>query len=359
MKIVRVELQERSYDVIVGEGLFAELDRLIPSFPHATKTALITDRNVDSLYGDAVQKRLTARGEVTRLVVDPGESSKKPEVAAQLLEELARRVIRRNDLAVTLGGGVVVDLGGFVASVYQRGMPVVHLPTTLLAQVDAAVGGKTGVNLQAGKNLAGTFYQPAAVVADVSTLATLPAGELRGGLAEVAKYGFCFAPDLLDYLEASIDKVLACDPFVLEEIVARCVEIKGRLVSSDERDVGERILLNYGHTFAHALEASSDYKQWPHGDAVSVGMIFAAALAQEIGILDGSALDRHIELLGRAGLPVSASFDPDEIIRQWSIDKKHRGGQRWVLLKEIGEPVIETGVDDNAVRRALDRVRSR
>lgn len=358
MKTFRVDLGPRSYEIHVGAGLLDDVDSLLPKLTDAEKTAIVADRNVDDLYGEAVEKALAAGGPVVRLTVEPGEPSKSIGVAAHLLDELAARKMRRDDRLVTLGGGMVGDLGGFVASIYQRGMPLVHLPTTLLAQVDAAVGGKTAVNLGAGKNLAGTFYQPSAVVADVGSLRTLPEREFRSGLAEVAKYGFILATDLLELLEDSLDLVLARDSAVLEEIVGRCVEVKARLVGEDEMDRGERLLLNYGHTFAHALEALSDYREWHHGDAVAVGMVFAAVLAADVGYLDSASVDRHVLILGRLGLPTSAEFDPDEIIERWSIDKKYRAGQRWVLLKGIGEAVVETGLDEALVRRALLKVMS-
>lgn len=356
MRTIRVDLGDRSYDTLVGIGLLQELERLVPVFPHSTRSAVITDGNVEAIYGSDVVDGLTARGAVDTFVVEPGEASKSWPVAQGLLDDFADNLLRRDDPLFTLGGGVVVDLGGFVASVYQRGLPLVHLPTTLLAQVDAAIGGKTGVNLSAGKNLAGTFYQPALVVADVATLTTLPPRELRSGLAEVAKYGFCFDAALVDDVVNGLDAILSGDTDLLGRIVARCVEIKAGLVSQDERDQSDRAVLNYGHTFAHALESLSGYGQWLHGEAVSIGMVFAAALGRELGILTDSALERHMEVLQRIGLPIRASFGPDEIMARWRIDKKHRSGQRWVLLKDIGEAVVVSDVEESAIRKALARV---
>lgn len=356
MRTIRVDLADRSYDTLVGRGLLQDLERLVPAFPHSTRSAVVTDRNVEPIYGSTVIDGLASRGAVNTFVVEPGEASKSWTVAQGLLDDFADELLHRDDPLFALGGGVVIDLSGFVASVYQRGVPLVHLPTTLLAQVDAAIGGKTGVNLAAGKNLAGTFYQPALVVADVATLATLPPRELRSGLAEVAKYGFCFDPALVDDVVNGLDEIFRGDVDLLEDVVARCVEIKAGLVSVDERDQGDRALLNYGHTFAHALESLSGYGQWLHGEAVSVGMVFAAALGHELGILADSALERHLEVLHRIGLPVRASVDPGEIIKRWRIDKKHRSGQRWVLLKDIGEAIVERDVSESAIRSALGRV---
>lgn len=358
MRNVEVDLGPRSYSVFVGAGLLKDLNDLIPEMPLAGGCVVIADRNTERLYGEAVEGSLSSRGPVHRIEIDPGETSKSFAAAAGILEELASKKLRRDDLLVTLGGGMVGDLGGFVASVYQRGIPLVHLPTSLLAQVDAAVGGKTAVNLPAGKNLAGTFHQPSAVVADVSTLETLPEEEFRSGLAEVVKYGLTLAPGILGVLEGSRDAVLARDAGVMEELVTECVEVKARLVSADEHDHGDRVLLNYGHTLGHALEAAHGYGKWLHGEAVSVGMVFAAALAGELGLLDEASIARHESILESFGLPIRGVFDPDEMIAAMSIDKKYRGGQRWVLLKGIGEAVVESGVDERAVRKALGRVRT-
>lgn len=356
MSTVRVDLGDRSYEVVVGAGLIGRLDELVPEFPYSDAFALVTDRNVEALFADRVEQQLVRRGMANRLSVDAGEPSKSWAVAEGLLEQMADLRLRRSDPLLALGGGMVLDLGGFVASVYQRGVPLVSVPTTLLAQVDAAVGGKTGVNLTQGKNLAGTFHQPSVVVADVETLATLPEQEFRSGLAEVAKYGLSLDAALLQELENSIDRLSERDPGILERVVTRCVEIKAGLIASDEREMGDRVLLNYGHTLGHALESLSGYQGWRHGEAISVGMTFAAALSSEAGLLDESSVRRHSQLLERLGLPVSASAEPDEIIERWKIDKKYRGGPRWVLLKGIGEAVVETGVDETLVRRALDRV---
>lgn len=358
VRSIRVALGPRSYEVHVGAGSLARAGELAPAVSHASRVVLVSDGNVDPRWGERAAESFRDRGEVLRLVVEPGETSKSLESAGRLLEEMAALQVRRDDLLLALGGGVVGDLGGFVASVYQRGMPLVQLPTSLLAQVDAAVGGKTAVNLAAGKNLAGTFHQPLAVVADTEALATLPEREYRSGLAEVAKYGLCFDPGLLDVLEGGAEAVGARDAGLLEEVVARSVAIKAGVVAADEHDREGRVILNYGHTLAHALEAAGAYDRWLHGEAVAVGMVFAAALACELGILDDAALERHVVVLRRLGLPVAAAFDPEAVARVWSIDKKYRGGQRWVLLKAIGEPVVETRVDAAAIRRAIERVRT-
>jgi 3-dehydroquinate synthase len=363
VRSVTVELGDRSYEVHVGAGTLTKAAGLVPAIEGCERVAVISDINVDAAWGDAAAEALAplgTSGDVHRFVVPAGETSKSIEAAGRLLESLATERIRRGDLLVALGGGMVGDLAGFVASTYQRGMRVVQVPTSLLAQVDAAIGGKTAVNLIAGKNLVGTFYQPRAVIADTVTLGSLPEREYVSGLAEVAKYGFSFEPDLLDLLEASLPAIAARDPEVLEAIVARSVAIKASVVASDEQDLADRrIMLNYGHTFAHALEALGNYEQWLHGEAVSVGLVFAATLAREVGMLSAEEADRHRSVLSALGLPVSAAFDPEAVEQAWAMDKKYRGGGvRWVLLNGIGSPVVTTGAGSRELRTAMAAVQA-
>ncbi|MGH2689773.1 MAG: 3-dehydroquinate synthase family protein, partial [Actinomycetota bacterium] len=276
MRTVRVELGTRSYAIHVGDGLLGKLAELVPDLPHARRAVVIADANVRPLWVDPVVASLRSL-DVHVLEVPAGERSKSIEVAGDVLEQFGRWGIRRHDLVLALGGGMVGDLAGFVASVYQRGTAVVQLPTSLLAMVDASIGGKTGVNLSSGKNMVGTFWQPAAVVADTRTLTTLPAREYRSGLAEAAKYGFSLDPGILDLLEAGREAVAARDPGLLEDLVARSASIKAGIVAEDELDLlDRRAILNYGHTFGHALELDGGYETWLHGEAVSVGLVFAA-----------------------------------------------------------------------------------
>jgi 3-dehydroquinate synthase len=354
MSVVRVELGLRSYDVNIRPGLLNELGSRLPE---GGEVVVITDTNVDPLYGDAVENAIAPRAG-WRVVVPAGEASKTLEVADRILEDLASARVRRDDMILTVGGGMVSDLGGFVASVYQRGIPLVHFPTTVVGQVDAAVGGKTGVNLSEGKNLCGTVYQPRAVVSDTATLATLPDREFISGLAEVAKYGFISKPELLDEIEQGWEQIKSRDPELMEKIVVRSVESKAELVSRDEHDDRDaRIYLNYGHTFGHALEASGGYERWTHGEAISIGMCFAAALSAAAGLLDKELSERHATLLSNAGLPTSAEFETDEVLHRIEIDKKNRGGvQRWVLLEAIGKPVVREDVDETLIHKALEMV---
>lgn len=355
-----MDLGDRSYEVSVGAGTLARAAALMPPLAGCERVAMVSDANVDAAWGATAAVALSplaSSGEVHRFVVPAGEGSKSMHQAGNLLEDLATQRIRRGDLLVALGGGMVGDLAGFVASVYQRGMAVLQVPTTLLAQVDAAIGGKTAVNLTAGKNLVGTFHQPRGVIVDTTTLATLAEREYRSGLAEVAKYGFSFDPGLLDLLEGSLDAIEARDPEVLEEIVARSVAIKASVVASDERDLADRrIMLNYGHTLAHALEALGGYERWLHGEAVSVGLVFAAALAEGLGMLDAESAQRHRRVLESLGLPVAGSFDREDVEAAWSMDKKYKGGVRWVLLNGLANPVVTTRVGSPEVGAALAAV---
>lgn len=353
MRTITVDLGERSYPVHIGRGVLEKLAVLLPDLPLAKSLVVISDEGVGGIYGDRVERLLEGRfDQVLRVGVPPGETSKSLEAAGRVLEVMAASRIRRGDLVLALGGGMVTDLAGFVASIYQRGVAVVHVPTTLLGQVDAAIGGKTGVNLGAGKNLAGTFHQPRAVIADVSLLATLPAAEFRSGMAEVTKYGFCFDPPLLERL----GDAASGDPMLLEEIVGRSVEHKAKFVAADEFDAGMRLKLNYGHTLGHALEAYGAYRRWTHGEAIAIGMVFAAALAEEAGVAGVPLLARHVEVLTGLGLPVRDDFDRNEVLRFLEADKKHAGSMRWVLLKQIGETVVESGIEEEAIHRAFDRV---
>ena len=362
MRSVTVALGDRSYDIHAGAGVLAKAATLIPPIEGCERVAIVSDSHVNAAWGVAAEEAvapLGTTGDVHRITVPAGEASKALPVLGSILEQLAARRIRRGDLLVALGGGMVGDLAGFAASVYQRGMPLVHAATSLLAQVDAAIGGKTAVNLAAGKNLTGTFYQPRAVLADTTTLATLPEREYRSGLAEVVKYGFSFDPGLLDLLEASLDAIAARDPEVLEEIVARSAAIKAGVVAGDELDLADRrIMLNYGHTLAHALEALGRYEAWLHGEAVSVGLVFAAELARVLGMLDEGEARRHRDLLVALRLPVTADFDPAEVAGAWTMDKKYRGGVRWVLLNGLGSPVVVTGVGSQAIRAAMPAVQA-
>jgi 3-dehydroquinate synthase len=334
------------------------LGELVPA-GNAAGIVLIADGRAAEHWGEAAEASLSSIAPVHRLLVESGEPSKSLSVAASVLESMSKLEVRRDDLVVTLGGGMVCDLGGFVASVYHRGIRVVHVPTTLLAQADASVVGKTGLNLTSGKNLVGTFHHPVAVISDIATLGTLGERELLSGMAEVIKCGLACDPSLLSTLEVEREAVLARGPETLEEVVARSVEIKARLVFSDARDLsGERAMLNYGHTFGHALEAAGDYRRWLHGEAISVGMVFAAELAGHLGLLDEEGVSKHRGVLNDYGLPTQAEFSLVELMGHLAVDKKRRGRLRWVLLEALGRPVLYEEVSQADIEAAAAEVRA-
>jgi shikimate kinase/3-dehydroquinate synthase len=316
---------------------------------------LVTHPSLRAMAEPAERSLRRAGTAVVVLEVGEGERSKSLQVAAQLYEELAGHAAHRSELIVGFGGGVVCDLAGFVASTYNRGMDLAHVPTTLLAQVDAAIGGKTAVNLPAGKNLVGSFYQPVLVACDVELLSSLSDAELRSGLAEVVKYGLIAEPALLDLVTERVADVFARDEKLLVDLVAQSVAVKAAVVSQDERDTSKRAHLNYGHTFAHAIERVGEYRV-RHGDAVALGMMTAAHLARELGRIDDEVVVLHRRTLEAVGLPVRASLDLDALEDAWLRDKKYEGEVQFVLLKGIGEPEARVTAPRDAVRRALEKL---
>lgn len=354
---VPVDLGDRSYDVVVGEGLVEALADVAPPPPDAEKAFVVTHPELADAAGPAVAALSGAGLQTHTLTVPSGERSKSLAAAGELLARLAGLGAHRRDLVVGFGGGVVTDLAGFVASTYHRGMAVVHVATTLLAQVDAAIGGKTAVNLDQGKNLVGTFHQPRAVVCDVATLRTLPREEVSAGLAEVVKYGLIADPQLLDVVEERSEDVFTAEPDVLAQIVRRSAAIKAAVVARDETEAGPRAYLNYGHTFGHAMEHLTARTESPfrHGEAVALGMMTAAYAAHELGRIDEAAVAAHRRALEAARLPVSATFDVDDLEDAWRHDKKYRRGVRFVLLRGLGRPEAGVEIDratlDTAIRR--------
>ena len=355
---VTVPIPGRAYDVCIGSGTIASLGSLLPKLPGASTAFVIADRNVSSRWFEPLAASLSQVGLATvPLTVPAGEDAKTLRVYETLLHQLAIQEAHRDDLVIALGGGAVGDLAGFVASTYMRGVPFVQVPTTLLAQVDAAIGGKAAVNLPEGKNLVGTFSQPRLVVADVDTLATLSEREFRSGLAEVAKYALTLDLDLLDTLERDPAPVLARDAATLESLVTRCVAAKARTVAEDERDDGRRLFLNYGHTLGHALERLDAFAGRSHGEAVAVGMVFAARLAESREIAPAGLAARTGRLLASFGLETDGSLpSPDDILTAFRLDKKYRGGVRFVLLEDVGLPVVVDDVTDDELREVLQEM---
>jgi 3-dehydroquinate synthase len=345
----------RPYDVVVGAGLIADAASLFPDLPEARTAFVVSDRIVGERWFDPLATSLGGRGLQTVLLSVPaGEEAKSLQVYGTLLHTLATQEAHRDDLLVALGGGAVGDLAGFVASTYMRGIPFLQVPTTLTAQVDAAIGGKTAVDLPEGKNLVGSFFQPIGVLADVTTLTTLADRDYRSGLAEVAKYALTLDPDLLAELEADPGPVLDREPAALERLVARCVEAKARTVAADERDTGARLVLNYGHTVGHALERVESYEGRSHGEAVAVGMVFCARLAEAQGVSEAGLAARTVRLLKSLGLdPGGALPLADRILEAVRLDKKYRGGVRFVLLRDVGRPEVVGDVPEADVRQIL------
>ena len=294
MERVTVPIEGRSYDIIIGTEVIAGAATHLPDLGPATRAFVIADQAIAPTWLPPLESALSSREvHAVPLAVPSGEAAKTMQVYDTLLHQLATQEAHRDDLVVALGGGTVGDLAGFVASTYMRGMRFVQVPTTLIGQVDAAIGGKTAVNLPEGKNLVGTFYQPVAVLADVATLATLPDRDFRSGLGEVAKYALTLDLDLLAVLERDPGPILRRDPTALEPLVARCARLKASTVAADERDTGVRLFLNYGHTLGHALERLEAFEGRSHGEAIAVGMVFAARLAEGRELCEPGLVGRH------------------------------------------------------------------
>ena len=352
---VTVPVAGRAYDVVIGAGVLAEASLHLPEFPKAERAFVIADREVVDRFFAPLAAGLGSAGlDTVLLTVPSGEHAKSLQVYGTLLHQLAMQEAHRDDVVVALGGGSTGDLAGFVASTYMRGLPFVQVPTTLLAQVDAAVGGKTAVNLPEGKNLVGTFAQPRAVLADIETLATLTERDFRSGLAEVAKYGLTLDVELLGMLEADPGPVLARHPATLEGLVRRCVAAKAGTVAADERDDGARLFLNYGHTLGHALERLDAFSGRTHGEAVAIGMVFAARLSERRGLAQAGLAARTSRLLSSLGLEVHVRLPPaDDVLSAMRMDKKFHGGVRFVLLRDVGEPVVVGDVTDDELRSTM------
>ena len=360
MERVTVAVPSRTYDVTVASGILDEAGAHLPQLAGVERAFVVADTNVAERYLEPLGRGLAERGWArVHLVVPEGEDAKTLPMATVLHRQLATQEAHRDDLVVALGGGSVGDLAGFVAATYMRGVPFLQVPTTLTAQVDAAVGGKTAVNLPEGKNLVGAFHQPVAVLADVATLSTLGDRQYGSGLAEVAKYALTLDVELLEMLERDPAAVLERRPPVLEPLVARCIRAKAAVVDEDERDAGRRLVLNYGHTLGHALERLDSFAGRSHGEAISIGMTFAARLAEELGIAMSGLAARHARLFAALGLDGLGSLPPaDEVLAAMRMDKKYRGGMRFVLLEDVGRPIVVDSIDENPLRRILEQMRT-
>ncbi len=357
---LKVNLGQRSYPIFIVSSQLPHLGRYLIPLSLASRVFVITDEVVGRLYGEQVTRALRDAGfEVLYQELPDGEEYKSLESAGQLYTRALEGGVERRSAMIALGGGVIGDLAGFVAATYMRGVPLVQVPTTLLAQVDSSVGGKVAVNHPLGKNMIGCFYQPRLVFADVATLKTLPLREIRAGLAEVIKYGVIRDKDFFEFLEENLEKILRLDQDVLIEVVKRSCAIKAGIVEKDETEQELRAILNFGHTIGHALEVLTKYRVYRHGEAVAAGMVAAAAIAEEKGLCGPDLTMRLAGILEHAGLPVRIPFKAEEIIEVLPRDKKAQGGwPRFVLPVALGRVVIDADVGRDVIRSALERCRA-
>jgi len=361
---VRIELADRSYDILIGENLLGQTHTYL-ALPKASAALIVSNTTIAPLYEVALKNALAAHyPHIHSVHLPDGEAHKDWPTLNLIFDTLLGQACDRKTVLFALGGGVVGDMTGFAAASFMRGVPFVQVPTTLLAQVDSSVGGKTAINHPMGKNMIGAFYQPQRVVCDLSVLQTLPAREISAGLAEVIKYGPIADMAFFDWIEANMDALLACDAKVLAHAVKRSCEIKASVVGLDERESGLRAILNFGHTFGHAIEAGLGYGQWLHGEAVGCGMVMAAHLSHDMGLIDASLLSRLTLLIQRAGLPVQAPMlsklnsqqdNVDQYLSHMLHDKKSVAGDiQFVLLEGPGRARV-SAAPEKMVRAVIER----
>ena len=364
MQQLMVEIPQRQYPIFVADGLLADtqqLRRILQQYIPGRQVAIVTNDVVAPIYLDVVVAALDDL-QVDVMQMADGEAEKNLQVYQQTMDFLLNARHNRSTCLLALGGGVVGDLCGFVAATFQRGVDFIQIPTTLLAQVDSSVGGKTAVNHPQGKNMIGAFHQPVAVLADTATLATLPAREYAAGLAEVVKYGVIEDADFFEFLEQHSEELLAKDGAVLSEVILRCCTIKADVVSADERERGKRAILNYGHTFGHGIEKLCGYGQWLHGEAVAIGMVMAAQLSTQVAGLEESVVRRLIALLTRLGLPTELDrasrqvVTVDAMMDVMGLDKKVVDGRlRFIVASELGQVQVRHDIEAGVVRDVLNR----
>jgi len=364
MKTLKVNLDKKtllSYEIRIGKSIIDRMILLIAKNHKATRYVIVTDSNVNRHYGQILINAMTQAGMKASLMEIPaGESSKNIATVMDVTGKLLASGADRQTLLIALGGGVVGDLTGFIASVYMRSIPYIQIPTTLIGQVDSAIGGKTAVDLPQGKNLLGTFYQPRAVFADVNFLRTLPDKEFNNGLAEIIKYGIIEDEKMFKFLEENMDAVKSRDSDHLLKIIETCCRIKKSIVEIDEREQGLRRILNFGHTLGHALEAVSHYTL-SHGEGVALGMIAAAKLSVKMNYLSEDELIRVEKIITQAGLPakIPASFVPGKVIARLKTDKKKKDDQvHFVLVKKIGMPFVSASVSEELIENVLEEMKA-
>ena len=351
-----IDLGERRYPIVVGAGLLGNA-AIWADTPSASAAMIVSNATVAPLYGTRLERMLRDRYRHVHSVVLPdGEEHKDWQTLNLIFDSLLKHGCDRKTVVFALGGGVVGDMAGFAAASYMRGVPFVQVPTTLLAQVDSSVGGKTAINHPLGKNMIGAFYQPRLVVCDLDTLQSLPARQLSAGLAEVIKYGPIADLDFLSWIEGNIEQLLAGDRAALAHAVTRCCEIKAWVVGQDERDTGVRAILNFGHTFGHAIEAGMGYGQWLHGEAVGCGMVMAAWLSQRLGGIDAAFAERLTALVRRAGLPVKGpQLGTDRYLELMRLDKKAEAGEiKFIVIDRPGHVTVRSA-PDGLVREVIEQ----
>jgi 3-dehydroquinate synthase len=355
VQVVSVALSGRSYPIHIGSNLLGDA-RLYAPHVKGKRVAVVSNEVVAPLYFERLRQALGQAGaQPVSVLIEDGEQAKSWQMLDRVIDALLAARLGRDSLIVALGGGVVGDLAGFAAAVYQRGIPFIQVPTTLLAQVDSSVGGKTAINHARGKNMVGAFHQPLAVIADVASLDTLPERELRAGIAEVIKHGFILDLQFVGWLEANVGKLLARDRAALEYAVRRSCELKAQVVAADERESGRRAILNFGHTFGHAIEAGVGYGEWLHGEAVGTGMVMAAELSVRAGTLSREDAERVKRLIARAGLPMKGpNLGAERYLELMQVDKKAAAGKvRFILLDGLGRATLRGGLDEKLVRESI------
>ena len=361
MKRIKVNLGKRSYDILIGEGVLSKLKNRVKGLGLAKVAVVVTNPTINQLYGSLLKKALKNSGlEIHFAEVPDSEESKSTAECINLIEKFAGLDKGRGIFVIAFGGGVIGDLAGFAASIYRRGVPYIQLPTTLLAQVDSSIGGKTAIDLPCGKNLIGSFYQPRLVLSDLRFLNSLDSGQIKQALAETIKYALISNKQFFQYLEKRLEQILKLRQQNLQYIIEVCSKIKAEIVQEDETDTkGKRMLLNFGHTTGHALEAASGYiRDYSHGNAVALGMLVACEIAKQLRMLSAQALQRIEKLIQRAGLPTKiAGLNLDHILKAQAHDKKFTAGKnRFVLPNRIGKAVVKENVPDEIIANRITAI---
>ena len=358
MQLVKIDLGTRSYDVVIGQELFKICADFLQTKSYSKKAVIVTDEIVDKLYYESFIKAVADTGyNFIKVVVPSGEEAKSFSWAEKVYTTAIEAKLDRKSVFIALGGGVVGDLTGFVAATYMRGVPFIQVPTTLLAQVDASVGGKVAVNHPLGKNMIGAFHQPDIVLADTDTLKTLSDRDYASGLAEVVKYACLAGEDLLAFLEVNSDKIIAKDDVIMADLIARCCEYKAMIVAADELESGQRMFLNLGHTYGHAVEAEGNFSRYTHGEAVSIGLYGAMLLSEQVAGFSPAMTQRVCALLEKFNLPlVAQAMDKKAVYENlWHDKKAVNDSLQWVLLSKIGEPFVDSSVDNEIVRQVVEK----